>query len=289
MMVEVVAAALQRLDPSSTVLTSLHISLVQAAYHTRCYDQVLPIIENNVLYFAGDVSPPKHLCSPSLAPNTYISYTTGLSQKLLSTDVLEYGLVRSLVFIAKRQWEKAFDALACVISHPTSNAGVSKIMVEAFKKWLLVSLILHGKLPALPSYTSKAAEKAYPNMAQQYIALEAVFNSPDIFKLQHVKAMNMPFWSQDRNEGLVDEVMAAYQKWQIVNLRQIYCKISISEIRQQTKSAATGQCLDTDDAVAALLQPMIESGMLAGTLERPASGPAHHLVFLSDAQKPSNS
>ena len=37
--------------------------------------------------------------------------------------------------------------------------AVSHVMLEAYKKYILVSLILHGKLPVLPKYTSQVVNR----------------------------------------------------------------------------------------------------------------------------------
>ena len=50
-----------------------------------------------------------------------------------------------MIYMALQNWDKALHWLSIVISSPV-NDSVTKIMVEAYKKWVLVSLLGHGKV-----------------------------------------------------------------------------------------------------------------------------------------------
>lgn len=50
-----------------------------------------------------------------------------------------------MVYMALKQWRKASHFLGIVISMPTLGS-ISVIMVEAYKKWVLVGLIQDGKV-----------------------------------------------------------------------------------------------------------------------------------------------
>jgi len=224
------------------------------------------------------------LCSSSHPPNVYISSSRGFSAKLKSTNILEYDLVCAMIFIARRDFAQAQDALYRVITHPCSgNSAASKVMVEGFKKWILVGFIVEGKMPAIPTFVDKQAEASLNIICRPYQNLAPFFASPDPEMLRGEWTKLASMWREDRNEGLMREVMQAHQQWQIVNLRNIYSKISIAEIRTQTKNAVTGDPLHTDANVEALVNQMIGSGILAARLETPTDGPAH-LVFVDDAE-----
>lgn len=53
-----------------------------------------------------------------------------------------------MIYMALKQWKKALHLLAIVISSPVVNS-VSMIMVEAYKKWVLTSLLENGKVGSL--------------------------------------------------------------------------------------------------------------------------------------------
>lgn len=50
-----------------------------------------------------------------------------------------------MIYTVLKDWDKAIHWLSIVISSPVTGP-VSKIMVEAYKKWLLVNLLGKGKV-----------------------------------------------------------------------------------------------------------------------------------------------
>lgn len=92
-----------------------------------------------------------------------------------------------------KKWPRALLFLEIVITSPTSN-NISMIQVEAFKKWILVSLLMKGsvsgvfqssnsvgisnKLPkavTLPRTTNSHATKLYRSLTKAYAALAEAF------------------------------------------------------------------------------------------------------------------
>jgi COP9 signalosome complex subunit 3 len=71
--------------------------------------------------------------------------TTGLSSKISYRDYLRYFLYGGMIYLALKEWRKASHFLGTVISMPTMGS-VSMIMVEAYKKWILVGLLEKGKV-----------------------------------------------------------------------------------------------------------------------------------------------
>ncbi|OTB09129.1 hypothetical protein M426DRAFT_316421 [Hypoxylon sp. CI-4A] len=280
--VEALAIAILRLDPTGSLLTPAHIQLVKLAYSTNNIEPVLQVIDMNIVFYPGmaNYGNPKHLCDLSLSPPQYLSRDSGLVSSLKSTSVLEYDLVRGLIYCSQREWTKACDAFERVITFPTREGGTSKIMVETYKKWVLVSLLSKGKFVETPSsYTGVSAGKTYGYLAKPYEYIAARFVTDKAKSLKTDVEKYTEDWQEDGNTGLVQEVLAAYQKWQVLRLEQVYSKVSLSEIRQQTTSAETGQALEKDEDVETLLQNMIISGMLTGVIEKNDDGTTF-LTFL---------
>jgi COP9 signalosome complex subunit 3 len=163
-----IRSAIFRLDPSASLLTSTHLYLVKLALETRKYEEALPVLDKYIFQFPGAPHHPKpaFLCEQGLPPAAYITYESKLTSKLKYQDVLEYFLYSGMVYIGLRRWENALECLENAITYPTRDA--SKIMVEAYKKWVLVGLLLEGKLLSLPRYTGSGAAKIYHNLAKPY-------------------------------------------------------------------------------------------------------------------------
>ncbi|KAI1140394.1 hypothetical protein F5Y05DRAFT_378239 [Hypoxylon sp. FL0543] len=280
--VESLSTAILRLDPTGSMLTNSHILLAKLAYDTNNIEPALQVIDKDIVFFPGmaNSGEPKFLGDLSLPPPVYLSRETGLNGTLGVTSVLEYDMLRGMMYCSRRDWAKAYDAFDKVVTYPTREGSTSKIMIEAYKKWSLVSLLLKGKLVEPQSYTGSAASKLYGNLAKPYTVVTALFTTDNARALKAEVEKYTEIWLEDGNTGLIQEVLAHYQKWRVLGLEQIYSKISLSEIRQQTTSAETGKMLEKDEDVEMLIQNMIISGMLSGAIEKNDDGTTF-LTFLS--------
>lgn len=284
--VDALATAILRIDPTGGMLTSTHTQMAKLAYTTDTIDAALPVIDKNIVFYPNMANwvEPDPLCDLTLSPASYIHKEIGLTLNLKTAMVLEYDLLRGMMYCAKRNWAKAHAAFERVITFPTRDGGTSKIMVEAYKRWVLVSLLHKGKLDPPPSYTAPAALKVFGTLGKHYTDMVALFDAEGPEAAGELKRQVESLgavWQEDGNLGLIQEVLAAYQEWQILNLQHVYSKISISDIRQQTRSAQTGSTLGKDADVEALIQNMIISGTLKGVVEKNDDGTAYLTFFPS--------
>ncbi|KAI1748052.1 cop9 subunit [Xylaria castorea] len=280
--VETLAAAILKLDPSGTMLTSSHLLLAKLAYDTDNLQPAFPVINKDIVFYPGMANHESalYLCDLELSPPSYISKNTGLTALVKTSMVLEYDLLCGMMYCARREWEKARAAFERAVTFPTKDGGCSKIMVEAFKKWILVSLLSEGKHSTTPPHATAWTIKSLGILGRPYVSLATAFATDDVQQLKLEADHNTHVWRDDGNIGLVQEVIAAYQKWRVLSLQDIYTKISIAEIRQQTKSAETGETLHNNEDVETLIQNMIIAGMLKGAIEKNDDG-TKFLNFLS--------
>ena len=281
---ELVTTALLRLDPTGSVLTSHHVALVKLAYTTDNVELALPLLEKSVVFYP--ISKPSsmleelRLCDLELPPAEYITVDSDMTKSLSSTDVLQYDLLRGLCFIQRRSWQQAQQALERVVTYPArDNHSCSKIMLEAHNKWILVGLLATGKTPTLPAITALGAQKVFTAAGKPYQALGKAFEEKTGQTLKtEFESTGQPFFNEENNLPLVRLVLQHYQRWQILNLRQVYTKISLEEIRERTQSAETAASLATVAEIETLIQQMIDERQLSGEIVHPTDGPAH-LVF----------
>lgn len=294
--VGLVANAILRIDPTGSMLTSHHLDLVYLAHNTDTAEHAFEVLDKQIVYFPGmaqdqsggygysNALPQKRLCNMSLPPTDYIKQETGLTLNLDVEKVLEYDFYSGLLYCSREQWHKARAAFERVITHPTREGGVSKIMADAYKKWLLVSLLVNGRTPEMPTNAGSNAKKAYETVGAAYAAIASHFDAMAAVALKKEVEDHAQEWRADLNLGLVRQVLAAHQKWQIMDLRKVYSKVALSDIRLTTFSAETGAVLPSDEEVDSLIQGMIESGMLKGVIEKPEGKPAY-LKYLSEAEE----
>jgi len=85
-----------------------------------------------------------------------------------------------IVIIFTSNCVKLYNSL---IPITTPSLVVSMIMVEAYKKFILVALILDGKVPTLPKYTSQVVSRVFKHFIRHYNELASAYstNNPDVF------------------------------------------------------------------------------------------------------------
>lgn len=286
MAVELLSDAVLRLDPSGSMFTSTHLNLAKLAVESNVIDPALKIFEKDITSFPNmpGAKDPRPLCDTTLNPSAYISSSTGLTGQIRSNSILEYSLLRAIAYMSRRDWSKAHAALEQAITHPTKERGVSKMMLDAHKRWILVGLLSSGSSQSLPSYTSSQAKSSYSTLNSAYIEVASLFGTSNASQLLQEIQANQKTWEDDGNRSLVREVMAAYQKWQIINLRHIYTEVPISQVRKLTRSGETGEELKDNGEVVALIRSMIDGGMLSGRLELEEGGAEGYLKFEDDSE-----
>lgn len=210
----------------------------------------------------------------NLSPVSFITPHSKLTGKFKYLELLEYFLYSGMVFIGMRDWESAQQCLESAVTYPAKETSVSKVMVEAYKKWVLVGLLLEGKLLPLPKSTSAGASKSYHVMAKPYETLAQIFENGTASRLKAEADAAAGIWRGDFNTGLVLHVLAAYQKFQIRGLAKVYTKITVPEVVSQTTSAETGVKLPHAQAGELLITNMIMAGELHATMSSPTTGPS---------------
>lgn len=118
---------------------------------TRAFTKALPIIDSDIFHFpsisdkGAAYGNSRFLCSQHDSSSAIFAKSSGLSSSLDYKDHLQYFLIGAMIYMGLKNWERALLFLEIVVISPTSN-NVSMIQVEAFKKWVLVSLLFKGQV-----------------------------------------------------------------------------------------------------------------------------------------------
>jgi COP9 signalosome complex subunit 3 len=281
--IELLAAALLRLDPTGSILTSHHLPLVHLAYQTQNTRHVLPLISKSIVFYPGmrGQTETRPLCDMRLPSSAYISIESGLTGRVSSAEVMEYDLACGLIHLSQHDWASAAAAFERVLTFPTRDGGCSTLMAQAHNKWILVNLLLAGTLRT--ASVSPNVSRSFATLSKPYVELAKAFekgaSEGGAGELKAEAEAGANFWAEDRNDGLVREVLAHYQRHHVLRLREVYSKISLEDIRTLTHSAQTGKPLDKASDIEVLLRNMIASGMLAGVENQ------GHLTFLSEGEE----
>jgi hypothetical protein len=97
------------------------------------------------------------MAKPVLDKNIY-HLPAQTTEKLVYQDSLKYHLYGAMIYIGLWEWARALEFLEIVIASPVSSTNVSMIQVEAYKQWVLVSLLVHGKVRPTITISSGCAD-----------------------------------------------------------------------------------------------------------------------------------
>jgi COP9 signalosome complex subunit 3 len=182
-----------RLDPTTGTFTSFHLVFVQLCMETRSYAAAEPILDNYIHCIPSKIpasvregleySVP---CADVATSGEYIHQSSGHSDKVTLVDLQEYYLLGAMAYLGLRQFKKAHQLLEHVLIVPSGNVA-NGLMLEAYKKWVLVSCLVDSIESAISGTMQsrviprtangaaikqvKSASKAYEAVAEAYAQL----------------------------------------------------------------------------------------------------------------------
>ncbi|CAG8503456.1 17966_t:CDS:10 [Cetraspora pellucida] len=115
-----------------------------------------------------------------------------------------------------------------VISAPA--IVTSQVQAEAYKKFSLVSLLLHGKIIPLPKYTAPVVLRSIKNQCQAYQDYASAFESLNVKRLRNEFNKCSETFRKDGNFGLVKQTLDAIYRRKIQQLTQTYLTLSLVDI-----------------------------------------------------------
>ncbi|KAL2246857.1 COP9 signalosome complex subunit 3 [Sesamum indicum] len=223
-------AALRKLQTSTEQLTTLHPDFLLLCLLSKCYKTGLSILEDDIF----EVDQPR--------------------------DLFLYCYYGGMICIGQKQFRKALELLHNVVTAPMPI--ISAIAVEAYKKYILVSLIHLGQFStSLPKYTSSAAQRNLKNFSQPYIELVISYSNGKVSELEMCVQTNKDKFETDKNLGLVKQVVSSMYKRNIQRLTQTYLTLSLQDI------ANTVQLSSPKEAEMHVLQ-MIQEGEIYATINQ---------------------
>jgi COP9 signalosome complex subunit 3 len=119
--------AIHRYAKSLSHLTSIHYIFVKQCLLAKCFDEALGILDIPI----DDLD---------------------LGTHLIYQHYLQYYYYGCMIYISLKNFQSAYDFAKIAITAPGS--ACSAIQLESYKKYILLSLILHGKVGKFPSYTN---------------------------------------------------------------------------------------------------------------------------------------
>ncbi|XP_004489594.1 COP9 signalosome complex subunit 3 [Cicer arietinum] len=222
--------ALQKLQVSREHLTPLHAEFLLLCLLAKCYKTGLSILDDDIF----EVDHPR--------------------------DLYLYCYYGGMICIGQKRFQKALDLLHNVVTAPMSL--INAIAVEAYKKYVLVSLIRHGQISSsLPKYSSPITQRNLKLFCQPYFELANSYSIGKIADLEAYVNTNAEKFESDNNLGLVKQVVSSMYKRNIQRLTQTYLTLSLQDI------ANTVQLNGPKEAEMHVLQ-MIQDGEIYASINQ---------------------
>lgn len=222
--------AVKKLQPTSERLTTLHPEFLLLCLLAKCYKTGLRILDDDIF----EIDQPR--------------------------DFFLYCYYGGMICIGQKRFPKALELLHNVVTAPMSS--MNAIAVEAYKKYVVVSLIHHGQFSVhFPKYTSSVVQRNLKGFCQIYLDLANCYGTGKISETETCVQTNRETFEADNNLGLVNQAVSSMYKRNIQRLTQTYLTLSLQDI------ADTVQLNSPKEAELHVLQ-MIENGEIYATINQ---------------------
>ncbi|KAF2012028.1 hypothetical protein BU24DRAFT_412563 [Aaosphaeria arxii CBS 175.79] len=264
-----IRSGMLRLDPTSGTFTSVHLQFIRICVETRSYAAANPILDNYIHSLPGSIPQVVRESLEFSVPASdkltnsgeFIHAKSGHSDKISLPDLQEYYLLGSHAYIGQRQWAKAMRLLEHILVTPVVTGVGNGLMLEAYKKWVLVTCLVHGTAKPLPRTTNTSAFKGIKAASKAYDALADAF--ADLSNLPKLRAQinaGRDTWAEDGNLGLVNQLAENQYRFYVARLSRTFSAIPVSKIAAALDG--TVQNLTT------YLEGLIANGDLNASLEQ---------------------
>jgi len=226
--------ALRKLQQSREHVTPLHADFFQLCLLSKVYNAAQEVLHDDIFH----VDPHNTCMTP--------------------TDLFLYCYYGGMLAAGSKLYGRALELLMQALSAPAvaSNA----IVLAAYKKMILISLIHSGKSISLPKVTSARMKHFLESEGKAYQELSTAYLTHDPEKLNKCIEQYTPIYTTDNNKGLVNQVSTSLVKRNIQRLTSTYLTLSLPDIASHVGLASP------QEAEQHVLQ-MIEQGQVHAQID----------------------
>jgi COP9 signalosome complex subunit 3 len=205
--IQVLTTAIEKIQLVESQLTPLHADLCQLFLCSKFFKPALRFLEIDVTSIAAAED----------------------QQDATTKYFLLYYYYGGMIYTAIKDYDRALYFFEVAISTPAS--AMSHIMLESYKKYILISLILRGKQVTIPKYSSQVITRFIKPLSQHYHELANVYtNNQSPEAVRAVMTKYQETFQRDNNYGLVKQVLATLYKKKIQRLTQTFLTLSLSDV-----------------------------------------------------------
>lgn len=208
--ISILRKAIYKLRLNESQLTSIHADICQLCLAAKCMKPALEFLDADITNICVEVSGPT--CGQVFDAKYFLLY-------------YYYG---GMVYLSLKNLDRALYFFEVAITTPAH--AVSHIMLEAYKKYILVSLLRYGRDQPIPKFASHVVTRFMKPLSQAYISLAAAFELNNITELRNVIAKNTDTYNRDFNMGLVKQVTQMLYKKNIQRLTKTFLTLSLNDV-----------------------------------------------------------
>ncbi|KAG8199573.1 hypothetical protein JTE90_009411 [Oedothorax gibbosus] len=213
--IPVLIKAIHKVQLFPSQLTTIHAFLCQLCLLARCMKPALPFLDTDITDINKERS----------------SYET--------KSFLLYYYYGGMIYTSLKNFERALYFYEVAITTP--SMAVSHIMLEAYKKYILVSLILYGKVLNLPKFTSQVVGRFIKPLSQAYHDLATSYATNSPVEVRSIITKHSEVFVRDNNMGLVKQCMSFLYKKRIQMLTKTFLTLSLSDMANKVQLAGPSE------------------------------------------------
>lgn len=195
-----------RIRKSPEHLSAVHHEFLKMCLLAKCYHIAARVLDDDVIYLPEQ---------------------DAKVQDLKVEHVLMYYYYGGMVYVGLKKYERALQFFSVAITAPAECT--SQIMLEAYKKYMLVCLLLYGKEVPLPSYASGLTRQIKGKLTA-YTDVVAAYRKGEVEGLDAVIVKHAEVFKQDTTVGLIQQCKAKLTRRNIKRLTETFLTLSLSDI-----------------------------------------------------------
>uniref|UniRef100_A0A8D8UJW0 COP9 signalosome complex subunit 3 n=1 Tax=Cacopsylla melanoneura TaxID=428564 RepID=A0A8D8UJW0_9HEMI len=207
--IPIIRAAIKKIQTCESQLTSLHSDLCQLCLLAMNFKPALEFLDVEITTIANE--------GPQFDTKYFLQY-------------FYYG---GMIYLSLKNYERALYLFEVIITTPA--LAVSHIMLEGYKKYLLVYLIVNGKAPNLPKNVSQAICRYIKPLCQPYLDLVSVYTNNNSIELQMLLNKYQEIFSRDENTGLTKQILVCLTKNNIKRLTRTFLTLSLADVASRVQ------------------------------------------------------
>jgi len=207
--IKILKIAIQKVRPNSETLVPIHADFLQVCLAAKNYSAALHILEEEIFEISPEI--------------------TGVTPK----DLLLYYYYSGMVYTGVKEYKKALSSFRQAIVTPA--IVLSAIMVESYKKYILISLLVHGKIIQLPRFASSVIQRYHKTAFPIYQEFANAFSTQSTDEVHKIAEQHCDSFQKDKNFGLVKQCIQSLYRRNIQRHTQTYLTLSLQDIATSVK------------------------------------------------------